>query len=372
MKQMFLAVLRLLGKGETKIAMAFGVDPESSHAAVLYIRRGAPGVPVHLFSHTEPLPETIPLCHCVDVSSNSSALLYSAVRRLWPCWVAIAVTTWSGRPGQWMLKLAPFWIPPFHALVQNENGDFLPGQPAFILRHCRRRLREGLRSVELRAWDLARGYGLLWASLVLRVISCFCGPFHRWRQQQFQYLKSGESLPAGPPTIAHGRVLCFCQNGSHWSGSTLEQILKRGDAGWVLWREDSRLTEGFNDLLPLFDDERTFAVSRQVHFRGWKPLLFPTAPFRALQQSEASQVLAPLSSVMLVDSRKLGALGVPRCSLAGTAWMILFWKAAAAGWRSYSVGQIGPVCEQPDLPLQETGFRLHLFFNRALRRLGPR
>jgi glycosyltransferase involved in cell wall biosynthesis len=73
-----------------------------------------------------------------------------------------------------------------------------------------------------------------------------------------------------------------------------------------------------------------------------------------------------------VDRRKLAALGVPEASLAGTAWMLLFWKAAAAGWRSYAVGQPGRLKEQPDFPMQETAFFLHTATHSDLRKLGPR
>ena len=36
-------------------------------------------------------------------------------------------------------------------------------------------------------------------------------------------------------------------------------------------------------MLPLFSDERTFAVSRQVDYRDWKPWIFTMAAFRILQ-----------------------------------------------------------------------------------------
>jgi glycosyltransferase involved in cell wall biosynthesis len=67
-------------------------------------------------------------------------------------------------------------------------------------------------------------------------------------------------------------------------------------------------------------------------------------------------------------------LGIPRCSMPGTAWLILFWKAAAAGWRSYSIGQQASrsVPEQPEFPIQDTAFVLHTLFDPALRRLCPR
>ena len=157
-----------------------------------------------------------------------------------------------------------------------------------------------------------------------------------------------------------------------WSPTQLSQLLESSGARWLLWRQDEQSPGAIDDMLPLFDDGRTFAVSRQTHFRGWKRMFFPTAAFRTLQPDEASQVLAPLSTTILVDLRKLLALGVPHTSLAGTAWMILFWKAAAAGWRSYSVGQAGTLREQPNLPMQETGFLLRFLFSRQLRRLGPR
>src|SRR5207245_9082862 len=92
-------------------------------------------------------------------------------------------------------------------------------------------------------------------------------------------------------------------------------------------------------LLPLFSDERTFAASRQNDYRDWKPSLFATAPFRRLQPGEATQTLAPVSDFLLVDRQKLLALGIPKTVVPGTAWLLLFWRAAAAGWRCYSVGQ---------------------------------
>ena len=82
-------------------------------------------------------------------------------------------------------------------------------------------------------------------------------------------------------------------------------------------------------------------------------------------------MLAPIAPSILVDRQKLLALGIPRCLLADTAWMLCFWKAAAAGWRSFSVGQEQPLGEEPDLPVQETEFLFHLLADRTLRSLGP-
>jgi len=49
----------------------------------------------------------------------------------------------------------------------------------------------------------------------------------------------------------------------------------------------------------------------------------------------------------------------------------LFWKAAAAGWRSYSMGRAEPVSLEPDHFLAKRAFLLRLLTTRDLRRLGP-
>jgi len=144
------------------------------------------------------------------------------------------------------------------------------------------------------------------------------------------------------------------------------------DARWIVWCCESDRDAAIHDFAPLFDDPRTFAVSRQSHFRGWKSVLFATAPFRKLQAGEATRLLAPLSGTILVSREKLAALGVPDSGLAITAWLLLFWKAAAAGWRSYAVGQRGPSVAEPEFPVQETAFILRVLWNRTWRMLGPR
>src|SRR5947207_2722110 len=78
----------------------------------------------------------------VTVHRNALILLLHAQRRLWRHWVALGVSPWTGTPGPWALKLAPFLIPPFRVLILNENGDFFAGSPAGIARHAGQRLRD--------------------------------------------------------------------------------------------------------------------------------------------------------------------------------------------------------------------------------------
>src|SRR5262249_1146759 len=87
---------------------------------------------------------------------------------------------------------------------------------------------------------------------------------------------------------------------------------------------------------------------------------------------EATQVLAPVSQTVLVDRQKLLALGVPKTIVPGTAWLMLFWKAAAAGFRSYSVGGAEKIDPAPDWPYEDAEFVTRVLMDHSLRLIGPR
>jgi len=374
--------LRLLGKTEATVAVVFGCTQESCQEAVFYLRKGAPEVPIVLFSIVEPLPHTIALCERVSVRSSPLALLLDAEWSLWRCWVAISVGVWQGGRCPWLMKWAPFLIPPFRVLLLNRNGDFLPGTPGHVMMHGRRMLRDTLSSLWQRAREAmhaasvsaADGASSVWRQsaqlLLLGTASAlqFCGyPHRRWFQQR----GGKKTLNLSAEQSATAGIALFAQAGEHWDGAALERFARSTNARWILWQQKGSQAGTLNDLVPPFADAKAFAVSRQTHFRAWKPLLIPTAPFRTLQPGEAAQVLAPISPAILVDRQKLLALGIPRCYMAEAAWMLCFWKAAAAGWRAFSVGQSGPLSEQPDLPVQETEFLFRVAANRALRSLRP-
>jgi len=424
------SVLALLGKGEKKVAAVFGISPGPCHEAVVHLKAGAPEVPVWLFSTAPPLPETAALCERVYVNRGSLSLFLQAQIRLWPYWVAIAVGTWTAEHGRWLLKLAPFFIQPFRVLLLNSWGGFFPGKPALVLLHSHRfllgaALSGWIRIKELsigcchsnpvrRTQDLAAAYWLLvsyhiwrsgpvrrtqevgygvwrlvsyhvWRSSPVRRVwdvasgvSVFTlATFLRWlsypHRAWFNRLHGNESLDA--LVRASGcRVERFVQKGHVWDARGFAGFVQSSQARWICWQQDAEASDqpAIDAVSPLFADPRTFAVARQSEARGWKPALFPMAPFRHLQPGTASQVLAPLSQTIWVDRSKLAALGVPQTKLTYTAWMLIFWKAAAAGWRCYS--EPGPEQPgwQPDFPEQETEFFLHFLADRKLRQLAPR
>jgi len=390
--RMIRRLVRLLGKGDRKVAVVFGLSPADCHRAVQHLMQGANPVPVWVLATEGPLPETAALCEKVLLSPHSWSLLLSAQRQLWSCWVALGVTGWTGQNRGWLLKLAPFFFPPFRVLVMNEHGDFFAGTPRFIAGHLLRRSRDRMHSLGNRCRDLAFGYWrlvsyhiwrsgpvrrvkdevsglLLWAAAWLLQLT---GNPHRRIFQRLHgscFLAVDSPAPAAEP--GNSAVAHFRQKRAAWDGEAFEQFARGCDARWILWQERPDPLPDLEALLETAEISGTFAVSPQSFFRAWKRFLLPLAPFRALQPGEASAVLAPLSHAVLVDRAKLLALEIPRCGLAGAAWMLLFWKAAAAGWRSYSVGQGRPSSQQPDFPLQEASVFLRVSADPALRRLAP-
>lgn len=360
------ALLNWFGKSNRKVAAVLGFDPEKLHLAVDYLCRQQPGIPVWLFSTAEPHRDTALLCERVVVCSNAAALVFQAEVDLWPRWVVFSVGTWTGARGRWLVKAAPFFIPPFRALILNAHGDFMPGTPANVLRHWKRSLRNPVKDVCSGALELASAASLLAIATVL----AWCKHPQR---SIFRRYHGGRRLSIPPIAEASNvHVHPYEQNGPSWDAEAFARLVHSSDARWVLCQSSPASNAPIAEMSRLFEDERTFAVSVQSHSRGWKRGVFPTAPFRKLQPDEATRLIAPLSPTILVSRAKLAALGIPECSLAITAWLLLFWKAAAAGWRCYAVGHKDPVSEEPEFPLQETSFVFNVLFNRGLRELAPR
>jgi glycosyltransferase involved in cell wall biosynthesis len=334
-----------------------------------------------------PREETAVLCEAVHVDAAALALVARAIRLLWCLRSALSVAPWTGDGAPRLLRLAPFLLPPFRALFLNAQHDFLPGTPFKIALHNWRNFRDAVHSdmgrladiaagcwqlIAYHVWrsgpwvrtkDILRGWGLWMTATLLR---CLGYPHRRW----FPRLHGRDGLTAAPLSAGRDGIARFIQIGREWHAREFEDFVRASDARWILWCEEN-VPEDAAGMPPLFADQRTFAVGRQVDYRGWKRQLATAAPFRTLQPGEATRVLAPLSRALLVDRNKLLALGIPQCSLPGAAWMILFWKAAAAGWCSYSMGQQKPLRPQPDCPLEETSFFLHVIRDGSLRRIGP-
>ncbi len=291
------------------------------------------------------------------------ALLVEAEKQLWPHWVGLTVATWTGDRGAWPVKLAPFLIPPFRTLFMNEQEDYFSGTPGAVLKHLHRRVRDGAISCWNRLHDIDRGIWL-W---VFAVLAQNFAPLSRWA---FRKWHGHTPLSVTAFSGAGAEIAVFQYRGRYWKSQELLRLAHESTARYVLFQM-TKDGGPVADMLPLFSGERTFAVSRQVDYRDWKQWMFTMAAFRVLKPGEATQTLAPVSDLMIVDRQKLLALGIPKTIVPGTAWLLLFWKAAAAGWRSYSVhgpGEIGPA---PDWPYEEAEFVTRVLADPALRALGP-
>ena len=356
--------LKLAGKGSRKVAAIFCADPRHGPPAVRHLRQGAPDVPVWLFTTAPPPDEASAQCERVFVEADSMALAVRAQQELWPFQVALCVAVWAGERGRWPVKLVPFFVPPFRVLVMNASEDFFAAKPAAVARHVQRRLRDGLHSAGNRLRDIHRGF---WLLLFAWIAQWFSGlsryAFHRWHGVE------PLEVPALPP---EGKgVEVFSHGSRRWDRDRFRSAIETSNHRWILFLEEHELI-AVDSWLPLFENPRTFAVSIQTRRRGWHPGLFPVAPFRKLQSGEATQVLAPVSPVILADRGKLRALGMPHTIVPGSAWYLWFWKAAAAGWRSYSVGANGALEDVAEWPYEEAEFVTRLMSDPALRTLGPR
>ncbi|HXS95405.1 MAG TPA: glycosyltransferase family 4 protein [Candidatus Limnocylindrales bacterium] len=384
MKRWIRSLLRVAGRGDKQVAAVFGFDSAGCHRAVGYLREQQPEVPIHLFATVKPDAETAALCERVVVRRHAATLIARAEVELWRRKLVLAVGCWTGGHGDWAMKAAPFLTPPFRALLLNGNGDFLPGRPATVARHAGRRLVETLVADwgTVKAWAPVHRH--IWNSgpcrrvrdvAGSRALAAAAGVLERAgypHRKLFARMHGAERLAvAAPIDTAFYGALEYEQRGPAWRPQDLRAAMEQSGARWIVWRGPGAEHDSVDDMLPLLEDPRTFAVSRQTAERGWKAGVFPTAPFRKLQPGEASRVLGPVGSTIVVSREKLAALGVPETGLPGTAWRLLFWKAAAAGWRSYAIGSAGQVRREAESPMEETAFVARALARKELRRIGP-
>lgn len=255
--------------------------------------------------------------------------------------IALTVVTWTGDRGRLLHKLAPLLVPRFRTLVMNEHGDFFNATPWNVSRHAARRLRDRVHSGANRVRDIGES-ALLWIS---------AHGFPQLARSIFRRRSPGPPHRLDVPPAGDG-VLTIRYARRHWRHDEVLRDVANSTARFVLFLEGGA---EWPDA-PVFDDPATFAVSRQPDFRGFNEGLFARAPFRQLQPGERARVVAPVSGAMLIDRAKLAALGIPRTAVPGSAWLNVFWRAAGAGWSSWSIGQSAPLELGADWPYEEAEF----------------
>ena len=290
--------------------------------------------------------------------------MLEAQKSLWPWTVALCVVPWTRSRGGWLLKWAPALIPPFRLLVLNEHGDFFPPFPTRVADHLARRASD----VWTGFWPRWRDYNRAIRFLVFTTLCVNYSDFARACLRRFR-----GRLPLELPAVVNegGRVAEFRYEMKRWNRAELLELVRDPSVRYIVFAQGNARVET-GDLLPLFDDPRTFAVARQSEFRGWQDMALWRAPFRRLEPGSATQTMAPFSRVVVVDRAKLAALGVPDTLVPGAAWFLWFWRAAAGGWRCYTAGSKGRTVICPDWPYEEGEFTSRLLFDWKLRDKGPR
>jgi glycosyltransferase involved in cell wall biosynthesis len=328
---MIRSLFRLLGKSDHRIVAVFAASESAWRDAVAYVRAEIPQFPVWLITTLSRDREGAePDCERTLRLPPGPALPFRIAALLWPHWVALSVVTCTGDRGFAWMKLAPFLVPPWKLLIMNEHRDFFNGLPFGLLFHGLRRLRDRIATAARSLLDLALGvfWKIVW-TLLDPLLALTSRP---WLQPQ-------EAAALAP-------------------GSA--------DEPYLVFREGS----GPADLAPLralFDRPGTFAAGYQPGRAGFQKDVLPRAAFRQLQPGEAAAVLAPLADVVLVDAAKLARLGgFPRARSRRCQWLLLFWKAACAGWKSYSVGAPAPRLPMiPDRAFAEAEFCYRLLRDRT-------
>lgn len=346
-------LFRLLGKNQGKVIAVFAVSAVRAHYAVRYARTTAPEIPVWLFCLEPPEAETAALCERVHSGGSSLRLFLKAQRLLWPRWVSFSAATWSGEPGHWLVRMAPLLIPPFRTCLFNEHDDAFLGTASNIWKHARYRLRT--------SGDDRPLVVLVGLQIEMMLARWACAPFRAALRRANGQAALSISLAGG----SNEKVMIFR---GRWNWREAERAARGSKAGWILFERPGS-ADTLEDALPLLGDPRTFAAARQRGFQRRQPAVLPCHPPRKLHRGQIWQVAAPVSTPLVVDREKLLALGIPHVNSFGAAWREIFWKATAAGYRSYALGGGENCREQPDHPLEEARFALNVLRDPKLRQL---
>lgn len=320
----------LLGKSDHRIIAVYAASgPGSYREAVEYVRAEAPEFPVWLLASGPVDAEVAQKCERVFEFRSGFRLPVRVAQTLWPHWVVLNVVIFTGEPGFGWLKAAPFFVLPGRLLVMNENRDFFDGSPLGLARHLGRRARDRAWTASETAKDLFLGvfWKLAW-TLLDPLLALTAKP---WLRPQ----EPPPLLPGGEPERRQGILTWRRKDGDLDSLAAASTNYK-----YILVIEEEQEAQGdpANLLAPL-ERPDTFAAGFQPGRAGFQKDILPRAAFRQLQPGESAAVVAPLADLVLLDAEKLARLGgFPPARSRRCRWLLLYWRAARAGWRCYSVG----------------------------------
>jgi glycosyltransferase involved in cell wall biosynthesis len=385
---------RLIGADRPKVIAVIGLTRADIAAGVEHARTAGETLPIRTW--------------CAD-EMGATAMR----RELRTCWPALIIVPWRGGGSHVAYKILPLTVPPFRVVIFNEALGFFPASPLLIAKHVWRRTWDAALSGAHLSKDLTLGAGkwsysvgyrsservrdvamLVVAFLYNNVIVGGCNAFLWTLSALYRF---GEYLVAvfwllvailergfeavlalmawaarGTPEKARARYLSrpraemSAVAKGEPAGPDFTEIVFHGRAwmrhkvrkvktGFVVFRKAGE-TAPAEPLIRLAIEQNAFAVARQIAWTGWRDRVTTKHPFRRLLPGEVSRVSMPFSSLLVVRRDLVGRLGLPRALTFGAALMLLFHKAAAAGWESLVAGHEDPITQEPAMPLEDYEF----------------
>ncbi len=239
-------VLKWAGKTGGKAVAVFAGSAREATIAVRHVKQGVVDLPIFLFCLEAPPAPVCEACAKVIANPSAVALFFRAQRELWRYWIALGVAPWTGKRGNWPLKLAPFFLSrPSRVLVLNENDDFFPGKPGPVRTHVTKKTNDWLVQVRTRFVRRMSGLGHDQFQRIRQVVrGLLAYPFAFFAQQYsplsrfvFQFMGGAETLTLSSGRTDDQSILVFEYHGREWRWRELEQFLGATESRWILFQQ---------------------------------------------------------------------------------------------------------------------------------------
>ena len=347
---------RLIGADRQKVIAVIGLTRSEVEAGIAHAHTSGADLPIRSW--------------CAE----DGATALHVRRDLQKVWPALTIVAWTGTRSHAALKLIALTVRPFRVVLFNEAHGFFAAKPGPLAAHATRRMRDATRNIVHLSggWlysiayrfaqrvrdiaNLAYALVLLGYALLLEVLARVAPLLPTPRLPVGQVT----DLPSRPaPGEAGQTYTMLILSGRSWPRSKLRKILSESKVDFLVLQTQADLP----DPQPLLDQAlktHAFATARQIAYTGWRTQLLNKHPFRRLQPGETAQVFAPWSNQIVIRRDLFAELGVPNATTTGAALMLLFWKAALAGWKSYVIGHKAPITQEPAMPLEDREFALRV------------
>jgi glycosyltransferase involved in cell wall biosynthesis len=344
------ALLRkLIGADRPKVIAVIGLTRSEVEVGIAHARTCGSDLPIRSW--------------CAEDGATARKVRHH-LQTVWP---ALTVVAWTGTKRHTGLKLLAFTVPPFRIVIFNEAHGFFAARPGRIAAHAIRRFRDATRnllhlsggwlySIAYRSAQRLRDIANLSYALLLEALARIAPILPAPKLPVAQVT----DLPSRPaPGEAGTTYTKLILSGRSWPQSKIKNVLSKSKADFLILQTQNET----NDPQPLIEGAlkvQAFATARQIAYTGWRAQLLNKHPFRRLQPGEIAQVSAPWSNQIAIRRDIFAQLRVPNATTTGAALMLLFWKAALAGWKSYAIGHGAPVTQEPAMPLEDREFALRV------------